>query len=72
MDLIEREKYTDLFDRYQGLLTQTQRQALQLYLFEDLGISEIATEVATSRQAVNDAIRKGMKRLDEIKSKMDY
>lgn len=71
MELFEREKYTELFDKYQGLLTQTQRQALQLYLFEDLGISEIASEVATSRQAIHDAIKKGIKKLDEISSKME-
>ena len=71
MELVERERYTELFDKFQGLLTQTQRQTLQLYLFEDLTISEIAAEVATSRQAVHDAVKKGLAKLDEIQSKME-
>lgn len=71
MELSQREHYSDLFDKFSGLLTQTQRQALQLYLFEDLGFAEIALEVATSRQAVHDAVKKGLAKLDEIKSKME-
>lgn len=71
MELLEREKYTDLFEKFKGLLTQTQRQALQLYLFEDLSTSEIAKEVATTRQAVHDAIKKGLKRLEDISLRID-
>lgn len=71
MELVEREKFTELFEKFKGLLTQTQRQALQLYLFEDLSISEIAKEVATTRQAVHDAIKKGLKRLEDISLRVD-
>lgn len=71
MELLEREKYTELFEKFKGLLTQTQRQALQLYLFEDLSTSEIAKEVATTRQAVHDAIKKGLKRLEDISLRID-
>lgn len=70
MNIEERDELVVLFEKYGNLLTQSQKQALALYLFEDLTISEIATEIATTRQAINDAIKKGIKKLREIAQKM--
>lgn len=70
MNIEERDELVVLFEKYGNLLTQSQKQVLALYLFEDLAISEIAVEIATSRQAINDAIKKGIKKLREIAQKM--
>lgn len=66
MTIDERIKMSELLDQYGGLLTQVQKQTLQLYLIEDLSLGEIADELATSRQAVNDAIRKAKVKLLKI------
>lgn len=67
MTLEEREEWVVLYETYGGLLTQTQKQALHLSLIEDLSLGEIAEILATTRQAVNDAIRKGKNKLLKIK-----
>ena len=70
MNLEARIKLSQLFDLYQKLLSQSQRQTLHLHLIEDLTISEIAKELATTRQAVLDAIQKGIKKLNKISKKV--
>lgn len=71
MTLEERDELIDLFEQYGGLLTQVQRQAMQLYLNEDLSLQEVADVLATSRQAVNDAIKKGKAKLFKIKEGLE-
>ena len=66
MTLDEREKFVSLYETYQGLLTQTQKQVLHLLLIEDLSLGEIAEILVTTRQAVNDAVQKGKKKLLKI------
>lgn len=67
MNLENREKYTELFEKYKPVLSQTQKQVIHLYLIEDLSIVEIADILATTRQAVNDALKKAQKKLDKFK-----
>lgn len=71
MTLEERDKLVDLFEKYGNLLTQVQKQAMQLYLIEDLSLQEVADVLATSRQAVNDAIKKGKVKLSKIKEGLE-
>jgi len=66
----ERDEIIDLFEKFKGFLTQTQKQAIQLYYFEDLSLAEISEIVATTRSAVHDAIKKGIKKLKEIDFKI--
>jgi len=66
MNLKNREELTELFEQYQPVLTQTQKQVMHLYLIEDLSIVEIAEITATTRQAVNDALRKAQKKLEKF------
>lgn len=54
-----------LLDIYGALLTQKQRDALDMYLNEDLSLSEIAENTGTSRQAAQDSIKKAEQRLQE-------
>lgn len=67
MNLIDREIYTELFEQYKPILSQTQKQVMHLYLMEDLSIVEIADILATTRQAINDALKKAQKKLDKFK-----
>ena len=51
---IENNLYLDF---YGNLLTKKQREIMTLYYDLDISLSEIASEVKTSRQAVYDAIK---------------
>lgn len=56
-----------LLDIYGGILSNGQREALDLRYNSDLTLSEIAEEMGgISRQSVNDFLRKGEKRLLEL------
>lgn len=56
-----------LLDVYGGILSNGQREALDLRYNSDLSLSEIAEEMGgVSRQSVNDFIKKGEKRLEEL------
>ena len=62
MNLQAREEYTNLFEQYKPILSQAQKQVMHLYLIEDLSIVEISSILATTRQSVNDALKKAQKK----------
>ena len=65
MELLEkRVYYIELLHLYGELLSPTQKEILEDYLDCDLSLSEIANNRSISRAAVDDAIKKGMKKLD--------
>lgn len=47
-----------LLDFYGEMLTAKQREAVELYYFEDLSLAEIADNQGISRQGVRDAIKR--------------
>ena len=59
---------TILFDIYAPLLTEKQRDTLDLYYNEDLSLGEIAETTGTTRQAVMNCIRKSEARLRELEA----
>lgn len=59
-----------LCDIYGSLLSQKQREALDLYYNEDLSLSEIANQVGISRQGVRDQIKHGEKLLLEFEENL--
>lgn len=60
-----------LLDVYGGILSNGQREALDLRYNSDLTLSEIAEEMGgISRQSVNDFIKKGERRLLELESSL--
>lgn len=69
MEKIEKTiRYNSLLLIYQNLLTDTQKDILSVYFKFDLSLSEIASERDISRAAVEDAIRKGINKLEEYES----
>ena len=64
-------RYTTLFEIYQGLLTQKQKQVFSDYYLCDLSLGEIASEEGFSRQSVYDAIKKVKLKLDEYEAKLN-
>ncbi|WP_414043348.1 putative DNA-binding protein [Macrococcus animalis] len=61
-DLVKTMRMNYLFDFYQALLTDKQRNYLERYYLLDESLSEIAETFKVSRQAVYDNIR----RTDEL------
>ena len=56
---------SDLLDIYGELLTDKQREMLELYYNDDLSLAEIAEQYEISRQGVHDSIRRGEEALEE-------
>lgn len=62
--------YVKLFNAYKELLSATQKEMISDYYLADLSFSEIAENRGVSRSAVEDAISKGVKKLEEYESKL--
>ena len=60
----ENLRNSELVNIYSSLLSETQRDILREYFCYDLSLSEIAENRGISRAAVEDAIKKGMKKID--------
>lgn len=70
-NIIEHRAYlADLFDVYNGLLTDKQRQMFDLYHQNDFSLGEIAEECEVSRQAVFDIIKRTEHTLEEYEEKL--
>ncbi|EGV00109.1 sigma factor-like helix-turn-helix DNA-binding protein [Mycoplasmopsis columbina] len=65
------EYYIQLFEKYQNFLTQTQKQAFQLYFHENLSYQEIANITATTRSAAYDSVKKALTNLEKIAKKFE-
>ncbi len=59
-----------LYDFYGQLLTNRQRDTMELYYGENLSLAEIAEEFNISRQGVSDSLKNGVKALNEYESKL--
>ncbi len=58
-------RYTELFELYQGLLTERQREIFSCHYCLDLSLSEIAEPDGNTRQSVYAAIKTVKAKLDE-------
>ncbi|HPY80000.1 MAG: hypothetical protein GXY57_02215 [Erysipelotrichaceae bacterium] len=67
-DLNKTVRYNDLLNIYQELLTPTQKEILIDYFAYDLSLGEIATNRNVTRAAIEDAIKKGLKKLESLES----
>jgi len=63
-------RYVELFELYQGLLTERQRELFSSHYYFDLSLSEIAEPDGNTRQSVYAAVKKVKEKLDEYESKL--
>ena len=59
-----------LFERYGALLTDHQRDVVDLYLRSDWSLAEIAADHGTSRAAVHDIVRRSMLALQDYEKRL--
>ena len=59
-----------MLDFYGEMLTQKQRDFIDLYYNEDLSLAEIAENEGISRQGVRDSIKRAENQLFEMESKL--
>jgi uncharacterized protein len=65
-----RSRYLALFDRYGALLTDHQREVVDLYLRSDWSLAEIAAHQGTSRAAVHDIVRRSTRLLEDYERRL--
>jgi predicted DNA-binding protein YlxM (UPF0122 family) len=71
LDVLEsRERQVELFERYGVLLTDHQREVLDLYLRSDWSLSEIARTQETSRAAVHDLVRRSCHAMEDYERRL--
>lgn len=61
---------TYLFDFYQELLTEKQRELITEYYFNDLSLGELAAMYNISRQSIFDTIKKAQQKLIDYENKL--
>lgn len=59
-----------LYDFYQKLLTDKQRNYMEMYYLEDFSLGEISEACDVSRQAIYDNIRRTEQMLEEYETKL--
>ena len=69
-DLVKTLRMNYLFDFYQSLLTDKQRNYLELFYLQDYALSEIADTFKVSRQAVYDNIRRTGDLVEDYEAKL--
>ncbi|MDN5610693.1 MAG: putative DNA-binding protein [Staphylococcus equorum] len=69
-DLIKTIRMNYLFDFYQSLLTNKQRNYLELFYLQDYSLCEIADTFDVSRQAVYDNIRRTGDLVEDYEEKL--
>ena len=63
-------KYCLLLDFYGEVLSESQREMMDLYYNEDFSLSEIADEIGITRQGVRDAVRRAEESLSSLEDKL--
>ena len=69
-DLVKTLRMNYLFDFYQTLLTEKQRNYMELFYLRDYSLSEIAETFDVSRQAVYDNIRRTGDLVEDYEAKL--
>lgn len=69
-NLIKTVRYNELLNLYQDLLTTTQKEILIDYFAYDLSLGEIAINRNVSRAAIEDAIKKGLNKLESLEERL--
>ena len=61
-----------LFDFYGEMLTEKQKDVMELYYDQDLSLAEIAEHEEITRQGVRDSIKRGEAYLLELEEKLHF
>ena len=61
-------RYVELFELYQGLLTERQRELFSSHYYYDLSLAEIAEPEGNTRQSVYAAVKVVKEKLDEYEN----
>ncbi|HCT63103.1 MAG TPA: DNA-binding protein [Erysipelotrichaceae bacterium] len=64
------ERYNNLLDWYEGLLTDKQKEIAYMYFREDFSLSEIAEHTKSSRSAVHDSVQRVESLLDKYEDNL--
>lgn len=71
LDILQaRGRTLALFERYGALLTEHQREVVELYLKSDWSLAEIAAHQNTSRAAVHDIVRRSTRALEDYEKRL--
>lgn len=71
MENLEKNIYVNkLFDLYGSLLTENQRNIVELYYCLNLSLSEISESKNISRNGVYDALKKGVQALENYENNL--
>ncbi len=62
--------FNKLYSVYRDMLTEKQRDILELYLLEDFSLGEISDELGISRQAVHDAVKRSEQLMFDTESRL--
>ena len=68
--LAARGRALALYERYGALLTDHQKEVVDLYLRSDWSLAEIANHQGTSRAAVHDIVRRSTQALQEYERRL--
>ncbi|MHB1151729.1 MAG: YlxM family DNA-binding protein [Eubacteriales bacterium] len=71
-DIEKNISVSHLFDYYDVLLSERQRDVINLYYNDDFSLSEIADLIGITRQGVRDAIKKSEILLTDYESKLGF
>lgn len=72
MDSLEKNIYIgSLYNFYKNLLTQKQCNIFTSYYFNDIGLTEIASNLGITKQTVLDSIKQTEKKLLELENSLN-
>jgi predicted DNA-binding protein YlxM (UPF0122 family) len=71
MDILEKAfEIIELYDLYQALLTEKQKEYFESYYFDNYSITEISENKEVSRNAVHDQLKKTVSKLTDYEKKL--
>lgn len=72
MDIDRRIEIDILFKYYGKLLTEKQQKIIDMYVDNNLSLQEVSVELNISRQAVKDALDKGVTIMENYEKKLKF